>query len=304
MIWTAIDFVCRETVLHLRRERLIAIATISTTAVLMLVLGAVALFLLDMRAMTQRLGDALEISAYFERDLPREEALQKAAEIADWRDVASVQFVPREEGWEQLRTTLASGGKLEGIDNPLPDCVRVRVVDPELVAEVSAGLEGVGGVTDVVPSASESGARDSFAHKVVKTKRIITWASIVAGALVTLAGTCIIHNTIRLALHSRRREIYIMQLIGATPPIIASPFLLEGMIHGTLGATLSCCLLVPVHMYLRHLSAQSAPFVSLVPDPVLLPFTLALCATGAVLGITGSAFSVRRYLRRKPEWHR
>jgi cell division transport system permease protein len=139
---------------------------------------------------------------------------------------------------------------------------------------------------------------------VVKTRRIITWSSIIVVGLAALAGVCIIHNTIRLALHSRRREIYIMQLIGATKFLIAAPFLLEGMIHGVIGAALSCCLLIPVHMYLRHLSAESAPFVSLAPDHALLPFGLALAAAGAILGFTGSAFSVRRYLRRKPEWHR
>jgi cell division transport system permease protein len=303
MIWAAIDFICRETALHLRRERLIAIATVSTTAVLMLVLGAMVLFLLDVKTMAQRLGEALEISAYFERDLPREGALQRAEEVSRWPEVKAAQFVPREEGWQELRSNLASSEKLEGLDNPLPDCIRVRVAEPKTMIQVAAKLERLKGVKDVVPSAGEAGNRDSFAHKMVKTQRIITWSSIAIVGLVALAGVCIIHNTIRLALHSRRREIYIMQLIGATRFLIAAPFLLEGMVHGALGAALACCILVPVHMYLRHLSAQSAPFMSLAPDQALLPFGLALCAAGALLGMTGSTLSVRRYLRRRPEWH-
>jgi len=56
-------------------------------------------------------------------------------------------------------------------------------------------------------------------------------------------------------------------------------------------------------MYLRSVSERSAPFLLLAPDAALLTFGLGLVAAGALLGLTGSAFSVRRYLRRKPEWH-
>ncbi|NIR02005.1 MAG: hypothetical protein GTN78_17730, partial [Gemmatimonadales bacterium] len=98
-----------------------------------------------------RLADALEVYAHFERGLAREEALGRMAEIADWPQVEAVEFVSREEGWEQFKSKLASGGKLDGLDNPVTDCVRVRVANPELLAEVSANLARVDGVSDVVP---------------------------------------------------------------------------------------------------------------------------------------------------------
>jgi cell division transport system permease protein len=303
MIWNAIDFVLRETVLHLRRERLIAIATVSTVAVLMLVLGSMILFLLDVRTWTQRMGDELEVSAYFERDYPREKAEEAATKVAGWPLVKSSRLVTKEEGWEQLRSTLASGDRLQDLDNPLVDCIRALANDPEGISGIAAQMEKMEGVKDVLPSSGEAQGEDSFARKVVQAKRIIAGAGIAVGMLVALAGVFIIHNTIRLALHSRWREIYIMQLIGATRAVIAAPFVLEGMIHGGLGAILACCVLVPTHMYLRTLSARSAPFVLLAPDSALVPFTIALLVAGAVLGLTGSAFSVRRYLRRRPEWH-
>ncbi|MBN1457938.1 MAG: ABC transporter permease [Armatimonadetes bacterium] len=303
MIWNAIDFVCRETALHLQRERLIAIATISTVAVLMLVLGSMVLFLLDVKTWTQRIGDELEVCAYFEREYPREKAEEAAKEVAEWPLVNSASLVTKEEGWERLRSTLASGDRLRDLENPLVDCIRAQARDPEDIAEIAADMEKIEGVRDVIPSSGEAQGEDSFAHKVVQAKRIIAGAGTVIGILVALAGIFIIHNTIRLALHSRWREIYIMQLIGATRAVIAAPFMLEGMIHGGLGAILACCLLVPTHMYLRTLSARSAPFVLLAPDSTLLPFALCLILAGAALGLTGSAFSVRRYLRKRPEWH-
>jgi len=267
------------------------------------VLGAIVLFLLDVRLWTHRLGEELEVSAYFRLDFPRDEAAKATESIALWPEVRAAQLVPKEEGWKWLKGHVASSAKLDGLDNPLPDRVRVHVRDPDRLPAVARKLENLMGVKDVVPSADAAGQRGSFAHRVVQAKRAVTWAGIIIALLVAIAGLFIVHNTIRLALHSRRREIYIMQLIGATRGLIATPFLLEGMLQGALGAVVACCILIPAHMYLRNLSAQSAPFVILAPDSTLLPFGVYLVSAGAVLGLTGSGFSVRRYLRRKPEWH-
>jgi cell division transport system permease protein len=303
MIWNAIDFILRETALHLRRERLIAISTISTIAVLMLVLGSMLLFLLDIRQWTFRFGDIVEVRAFFERNYARAEAEKAADEVAGWPEVRNARFVSKEEGWRWLKQNIAGSNQLKGLDNPLSDCISVHAKQPELVSEVSSKLEGLPGVKTVIPGRAESKNKGGFLYALIQFKRIVTWAGVVVSALVALAGIFIVHNTIRLALHSRWREIYIMQLIGAGRGVIAAPFLLEGMIHGALGTLLACCLLLPAHMYLRSASARSVPFITMLPDKDLVPFGLGVLLGGIVLGLTGSAFSVRRYLRRKPEWH-
>jgi cell division transport system permease protein len=302
-MWNTVDFVCRETVLHLRRERLVAITTISTIAVLMLVLGSLVLLMLDIRSLTHNLRDMLEVRAYFVRGFPREKAEEEAKAVARWPEVRAARFIPKEEGWRWLSRTIVSSGKLRGMDNPLPDGIAAYVKEPELVPRVAAKLEALSGVKDVIPSAAESKQKGGFTYRLIQGKQILTGAGIAVSLLVALAGIFIVHNTIRLALHSRWREIYIMQLIGAGRGVIAAPFLLEGMLHGALGAILASCILLPAHMYLRSLSAKSVPFVVLAPDNILTWFGLGLFAAGTVLGLTGSAFSVRRYLRRKPEWH-
>lgn len=297
MIWNTIDFVCRETALHLRRERLIAITTISTVAVLMLVLGSMLLFLVDARAWTQQIENMLEVNAHFDKDHPRSDTEERLAEVAKWPHVREARLVPKEEGWQWLRSWLATGDSLDDEDNPLGDRIQVFVTEPKFLPEVAAKLEKLKGVKRVFPGSDE----DDFAHKIVQLRRIITGSGIVIGVLVALAGVFIVHNTIRLALHSRWREIYIMQLIGTGRGVITAPFLLEGICHGGLGALLACCILIPAHMYLRSLSERS--FVLLAPDSVLLTFGAAVVIAGAVLGLTGSTLSVRRYLRRRPEWH-
>ncbi len=302
MSWNAVDFVVRETALHLKRERLIAVTTISTIAVLMLVLGSLVLLVLDVRSLTHSISEALEVRAYFRRDVPRDKAEETARAIARWPEVKTVRFITREEGWQWLHRSVLGSQKLRGIDNPLSDGVAVYLKQPEMIAGVAAKLEALNGIKDVVPTASESRRTTGFWYKVIQVRRILTGAAIAISALVALAGIFIIHNTIRLALHARWREIYIMQLIGAGRGVIAAPFLLEGMVHGSLGAAFAASILLPVHVFLRARSAESVPFITLAPDSILLWFGLGVLAAGIVLGFTGSAFSVRRYLRKKPEW--
>ena len=297
MILHAIDFVCRETVLHLKRERLIAIATISTVAVLLLVLGSIVLLLLDLRAWTGRAIDQLEVWGYFSKEVARDDSMKATDPIAGWSEVKSVRFVTKEEGWEQQKRDYPGLAKVgDGIENPLSDAVQIKVREPEQSAEVAKRLEGL-------PEIRTVRWGGSLQESLVKLKRAVKWGGMAISLLVAIAGVFIVHNTIRLALHSRWREVYVMQLVGAARSMIAAPFLLEGMLHGLLGAAIACCVLLPTHMYLRTLAARSAPFFVLIPDGDLLPFALCLLLGAALLGITGSAVAIRRYLSHKPQWH-
>jgi cell division transport system permease protein len=302
MIWDEIEFIFKETALQLRRERLIAIATISTVAVLLLLLGALVLFHLNLRLWTDRMAQELEVRGYFAKSVSRAQARAAAREIRAWPEVNSARFVTKEEGLKLMRGYLPGSSALRGLGNPLPDGVQVRVKDPRLVPAVARRLAARPEIKDVVPSPAGAAREDGLVQRVIRAKRIISWAGAVIGALVAIASLFIVHNTIRLALHARWREIYIMQLVGATRGLIAAPFLLEGLTHGLIGSALAACLLIPAHMYLRSLSAHSAPFFLLMPDRAMLSFGLYLLLTGALLGLTGSAVSLRRFLRRRPEW--
>lgn len=303
MFRNTLGFILSETRLYLRRERGTAALTITTVAVLMLVLGALSLFMLDLSAWARGLRDIVEVSAYFQRDVPQERARATVALIEAWPEVRAVKFVSREEGWELLKRTVVSAEKLRNLDNPLPDAVKVFVKDPRQVTTVARKLQGVEGVRDVIPDPNETARKGSFVWTLVQFKRILDYAGYAVAALVALAASFIIHNTIRLALHARWREIYIMQLIGAGRSTIAAPFLLEGMLHGGLGALVAGCLLLPAHMYLRERSAQTLPFIVMAPDAELVPFAAGLIGAGLLLGLLGAGLSVRRYLQRKPEWH-
>jgi cell division transport system permease protein len=304
MIWPTTEFIWRETMLQLRRERLIAVSTISTVAVLLVLLGANLLFIQNLQLWTGRAAAEVEVSAYFNKDLDRLDAQRIARTVAAWPEVRQAQFVPREEGWKQLRSGLTSASKLEGLDaSILPDAIHVKAVDASQVRGIAKKLATMEGVKTVIPSPEAKSRAGDFAEKMVRFQKTVGLIGLIVAIVVGVAGMFIVHNTVRLALHARWREIYIMQLVGATRALVAAPFLLEGAIHGAVGATVACCLLVPAHMYLRTVAHRAAPFFLLQPDSTLIPFSICMVVGGAVLGVIGSSFSMRRFMRRRPEWH-
>ncbi len=300
-------FIWHETVLELRRERLIAVTTISTVAVLLVLLGANLLCVMDLHGWVDRAAKEVTVTAYLKKGLPRDKAAAVAKEVAAWPEVAEAQFVTREELWHEFSTQVVSAEQLRGLDaSTFSDSVRLRAKQPALVRAVSAKLEAREDVDQVIPGTKDRDQTSSRAAKllerIIRLGVIARWVGIVVAMLVALVGMFVVHNTIRLALHARWREIYIMQLVGATRTLIAAPFLLEGAIHGAIGAALAACVLVPVHMYLGAAALAAKSFLQLQPDTALLPFTIYFIIGGMFLGLFGSALSLWRTLRHKPQW--
>jgi cell division transport system permease protein len=108
----------------------------------------------------------------------------------------------------------------------------------------------------------------------------------------------IVNATIRLTVYARRREIRIMQLVGATNTFIRIPFICEGLFHGLLGGILSAGVVLLGYLeVVRYVDMHLAFIDMLYSTRFLVLFGLGMVALGALVGATGSAMSLRRYLR-------
>jgi cell division transport system permease protein len=114
-----------------------------------------------------------------------------------------------------------------------------------------------------------------------------------------IATLFIVQNTIRLTVYARRREIRIMQMVGATPGFIRLPLLLEGAFYGVTGAGIACGILAVCAQEIAHfVSELHSPLVGDVPSQLSTPDMLSgLIGLGALIGVFGSHLAMRRFLR-------
>ncbi len=291
MDWGRIRFFLSEVWRNFTRNLLMQLTAIGTVAVTILLLGS----FLFTRETVGKLGDdvikKIEISVFLRDSASPGDAKALIAKIKADPRVAGVTYVPKAQGLRQMRDRLR--GQIDTsllTANPLPDALRVRIVDPARVHAVAATIRKLPGVANV-----------EYAHDAVE--RLLRLSDVLGrvglGIVVLLVFTAaiIISNTIRLTVFARRREIAIMQLVGASSLYIRMPFIVEGLIDGLLGAAVALGLLEIARLELMPKLAVALPFLPMHLATInQLTFAGELLGVGALVGLIASWLSVGRYL--------
>jgi cell division transport system permease protein len=290
--WGKVKFFLGEVLRNFSRNTGMQATAIGTVAITIVLLG---LFLFIRSALAfagAQLLDTIEISVYLRPDVTPAQTAAIASYLARDRPVASVAYVPKKQGLAELRER--TKGTIDTAlltENPLPDKFRVKARDPDDVPAIAARVRRLAGVDNVV-----------YGQKIVR--RLLQLGAVlrrigigVIVAFFVVAGI-IISNTIRLTVFARRREIAIMQLVGATNTYIRLPFICEGLLDGLIGALLAVGLLALAHTALWPRLLEALPWAQLAVVPVDLQLICAqLVLVGAAIGILASWIAVGRYLR-------
>jgi cell division transport system permease protein len=206
--------------------------------------------------------------------------------------VKAVTLVSAAQGLEQMRNKnpdLFKGSTLPY--NPLGPALTVQPKRGEDTVKIANSLEPLpAGVHDV-------NYGKKTAHKLLTAAKVIDIFFILAVIVLLVSSTLLIGNTIRLAIFSRRREIEVMKLVGATNWFIRGPFMLEGLITGLVGSLAAILLLI---LGKEIALPRIMPHVIRASDIHAWPFgltALIILATGLLLGAAGSGLTIRRFLQ-------
>lgn len=290
--WGRVRFFLGEVLRNFTRNAGMQATAIGTVTVTIIILGV----FLFVRGLVSHLGtevfSQIEISVYLnDTATPAQAQALRVAFKADPR-IRSAVFVPKKQGLTDLRKRMK--GQIDTsilTENPLPDKFRVRVGTPEQVGNVAAHIAKLPGV------ASANYGQD-VVTKLLQLSKVLGNIGVAVIVLFILVASIIIANTIRLTVFARRREISIMQLVGATNAYIRLPFICEGFLDGIAGALIAVALLGTAKYELFPKLAAALPFVQLnanAVDPLRLALELLL--VGGAVGIIASWISVGRYLR-------
>lgn len=220
----------------------VAVATIGVTLVLV---GAFALLVANMERMLGDFGDALQVTAFLEEGLSEDARRELAGTAATVEGVESVRLVSKEEALARFRGGVGRGAALlEGLsENPLPASLEIGLAPAYRSA---AGLARVSGSLDGLPGIQDLSSGEDWVEGYLRAIALVRGVGFGLGLILALATLLIVANTIRLAVLSRRDELEILSLVGASRAYVGMPFLIEGLIQGAAGGALALLLLFAV----------------------------------------------------------
>jgi cell division transport system permease protein len=270
-----------------------ASVTVLIVTFLLAMFASLGLFLYDK---TVGVRNAVTVKAYMARGTQSDTAtLNKVHnELAAIPYVDKITYVSPEKALSQLSSADRKDAQyLEG--NPLPPAFYLKLTDPDKASQVSAAA---GQIAEVQNCGSDPCV--TYGKEITdKVLEVTKWVLLVLGALMALLGIAavvLIANTIRLSIFSRRREIEVMKLVGATNSFVRVPFVLEGMLTGFAGAAGGVLLLLLVYIGLSNLNHGLTDPTNSFPGGVG-GLGVALIAFGMLLGALGSGLTLRKFLR-------
>jgi cell division transport system permease protein len=289
-------YLFHEAVANMRTNRTTTIVAILTTAFTLACVGIFLLLYVNLRSVAGWLQEDIKIMVYLDDRLTREAIQELEGKLKADRMVAGALFISKEQALAEFRVQFPSDSHLlEGLgENPLPASFVVTLApnfrSPEAVKRWAERVRAIAGVAKV-------DYNQEWIDALAGLIRYIELAAIGVGVILSAAAVTIIGNTIRLALLSRREEIEILQLIGATRAFIRVPYLLEGAVLGICGSALSLGILKIGFELFRQQVRTAGRFSGF--DDLMSFFPLSMCLAlvmvGMGLGFAGSFVSLRRF---------
>jgi len=286
----SLSYTLRESVSGFTRTKLSSAVSILTICISLLLLGVFGILSINASRFIDALRDKVELEAFLEEPLTDEEISTLQATVAAIDGVEQVMFVSKDEAARIFKAEFGEDITAVLDFNPLPPSFKIRLAPASRTAadaqRINDRLLTLTGISEVV-------YRKGLIELIDRRTEAVNSLTLGLGILVSLSAIVLVSNTIRLAIHAKRRIIETMSLVGATNTFIRLPFLLEGIIQGFLGGLLATGVL-----YLAF--GRAIPFLSpelgafLLAEPL---YYLVVVAAGTVLGLFGSAISVARYIR-------
>lgn len=290
----------------LRRNMSVVISVVLVTFVSLTFVGAAILMQLQIQQMKTFWYDRAQVAVYLCTGY--DQSATCSGEDAGEEEIAAVEqalqsdtlgpyiddffFVTHEQAYEEFVQQF-EGNPIVDITKPeqLNQTFWIKLVDPsrsDIITETFSGIPGVQSVSD----------QRSLLDRIFLFLGVASYTAIAIAGLMLVAAMLLISTTIRLSAFSRRREIGIMRLVGASNRFIQTPFILEGIIAALFGAVLASAASVAiVRFFVQGFLAQEVPFTSYITVEQALVVPPILVLVGVILSAIAAKIAITRYLR-------
>lgn len=276
----------------------LSLASIACIVITLLVVAIAVILSFNVNNFTKAVEQDMTIVAFLDRDVSLDRIEEIKDEINVLNHVENYTFHDKMEirdemmeGSQDYKLVLEKYQDRES--NPLSDAFHIKVTDIKSIEEVAKQVEKIDNVKIVKYG-------EGMVEQLVSVFTTIRFVSIWIVAALVLVTAFLIANTIKITIFSRKREIEIMRLVGASNLNIKIPFILEGLFLGIFGSIIPIILtIVGYNALYSHFNGQMiSPFIQLVtPEPFSYLVSLGLLGIGILVGMFGSWRAVRKYLK-------
>jgi cell division transport system permease protein len=243
----ALRYAFEEAFASLWRGRQAGLLSTFVIAMALFVLGAFLLFTSNLERLGTEWSRAAELSVYLSDEISAADRTALEGTLRGNDAVAEFAYVSKNDALQRFKATFADlSGAVDSLQsNPLPASYDVRLKPaPAGVDELATRLREAAGVEDVRYDRQ-------WLDRLASAVTVVRGVGLVLGAVLTAAAALTVANVVRLALHARRDELEIMQLVGAPRSFIRGPFVAEGFLQGGVGAAIALAALAALFLAVR-----------------------------------------------------
>lgn len=292
---TSLKYLTHEGFRNVWVNRLMSLTSVTVLMACLIIMGAGIMIYFNINNVVDKVQSQNVVMVYVADDASEDETTQIGTSLKGISNVESCEFVPKEVAFqEQIQSMGGDAALFEGFDEiPLPDAYKVTVKDLSQFENTVSQIKQINKVDSVRENSD-------LASKLLSLRHAVSIVSVGLVVMLFLVALFIISNTIRITMFSRKLEISIMKAVGATNWFIRWPFMIEGMILGTISGIVSLGVLWGLYAVAEKVFAQTLSLIgfSLVPfSEYWWQILLVFVAIGLFTGGFGSLVSMAKYLK-------
>ncbi|MEV1142872.1 permease-like cell division protein FtsX [Micromonospora sp. NPDC049799] len=288
-----VKYVLSEVLVGLWRNVTMTIAMIITMAVSLTMLGASGLIYTKVADMKDLYFERIEVSIFLEKDVSEQQRTDIAAKLDSDPLIRDVTYVNKDEAYKRFQEMFRDSPDLLSVvkADQLPESYRLKLVNPAEYKAVSDQYSTIEGVDQVV---DQSRVLDKIFNLFTAGQNI----ALVAAIAMAIAALLLVANTIQVAAYSKRREVAVMKLVGASNWFIQAPFVLEAVVAGLIGSVVGLIALIGLKQFLFDgaLSTLQGLFAPVTWGEVFLTFPV-MAGVGGLISAVTAWVTLRFYLR-------
>jgi cell division transport system permease protein len=283
-------YVLREGFSGFKRAKLSTTISIVTISISLILLGTFVIIFANLHELADALKREVQIEVFLLDDITDAQRNRMTERIRAQAGVDEVIYISKDDAAEIFKQEFGEDIFSVLDFNPLPASYRI-LLHPEYVHTDS--IAALAGFIEELEGTESVQYRQTLLEMLTDRIQTVIAISVGIGVLLAVSAIFLVSNTIRLTIYAKRKLIQTMKLVGATRAFIRKPFLLEGFVQGICGGVLAAVIIYGILYLIRNKFSEHL----FVLGEYEMYFYGVVLFSGSILGLLGSAVSIRRFLR-------